>query len=1082
MTNLTDTGNSVGGLDVADGPDVAGIEDIIDAMELCDEHEVPYDGLENIEDFIERLRLHFTKQRFSESRKKQIEKNMLLAGKDDANRRKKLTSVMTDMMSIIHKQGPNMVPRRDSQLVEGLLRTEGTSDNLADDCRAYIDDLETGECVMIVAGETSAGKSSVLNLLFEDDILPVFNNSSTSTITIIRYHRRKHARILYKSDKPDTEFDLDEEGLKKLHAIAFMKSASERENHNIKEVQVYLPLPLLQSGLVFVDTPGIGENEFLELELTNFIKNNTILGFMYIIKTDNAGGVQEDRLLGLLKIVLEMQRSDESSKHRHIKFDPKSALFVCNRVDLVEKTELDKVKANAIDKLSKCWPNFDESQVVFFSTEKALRDVNADNDYINDNYKQFLDNLKNLFISSLERRIKQSFKWIENVLKRTIHHLKTVVRRLDLSDMDLKDKSEIAREKLAKLRCKSESVLEELKAKLDVQSKEMCSELREYLLSEQCKNKLTREWSAGQLPTVDAGLGDWQWIRMRIHEAFYDRIIECVEDWNEDERKIESLEEELSFGMKIELQLLEEDLAEIEKQIHCDSSSASSDDLSNLSKNRMSRRRTLPRISQIRTKYLLSEPKMPLKLAGRIIKPFQMLMSPIKNKMKVNEYKDDPVKMAKKTAKDMYDQLLNDSNQSTSGLTHLAEYLLERPREYIEAVERQVPAMILANQLLVNRLEESIETERLHQAEYEEMMTSTEALKRALMEYGEGYIFVADFSRGELQIQQMPSEGGEAVSVAFNVTDFLRGSSGDLDVCRRRDIRGLWTVTYSGSLFRNSLERPVAIKVYLPSSGVEFTYAEVAKLRCLTRRGANIAEFLGIHNAETITPAFVYEGDLKSVRRSLSAFCNKRESVPEILIETACGLEYLHTKGLVHMELSQDTVTMDEAGNVQLTGACLPRFAKLPFDTERIDTGDFVYLAPEVLRGDKYEVFADVYSFGLFILELAQVEMPVVFREQRKMTLCDFIRTVDPEKMLNLEEVVEVFTNNTRALILNCLEIDKDNRPLMSEVIEYTSFIKNEKDALAKLPTRRSRARPIKRPSLDKAKELKGKYESSTYL
>lgn len=32
----------------------------------------------------------------------------------------------------------------------------------------------------------------------------------------------------------------------KLQSIAFMKSAAERENHNIKEVQVYLPLPLLQ--------------------------------------------------------------------------------------------------------------------------------------------------------------------------------------------------------------------------------------------------------------------------------------------------------------------------------------------------------------------------------------------------------------------------------------------------------------------------------------------------------------------------------------------------------------------------------------------------------------------------------------------------------------------------------------------------------------------------------------------------------------------------------------------------------------------------------------------------------------------
>lgn len=44
-------------------------------------------------------------------------------------------------------------------------------------------------------------------------------------------------------------FDLDATGLEKLHSIAFMKSASERENHNIKEVQVFLPLALLQVSL-----------------------------------------------------------------------------------------------------------------------------------------------------------------------------------------------------------------------------------------------------------------------------------------------------------------------------------------------------------------------------------------------------------------------------------------------------------------------------------------------------------------------------------------------------------------------------------------------------------------------------------------------------------------------------------------------------------------------------------------------------------------------------------------------------------------------------------------------------------------
>lgn len=62
------------------------------------------------------------------------------------------------------------------------------------------------------------------------------------------------------------------------------------------------------------------------------------------------------------------------------------------------------------DKLSACWPNFDESQVVFFSTDRAKQDIKADKDYINDSYKKLLDAIKNLYISALEKRIKVSYK------------------------------------------------------------------------------------------------------------------------------------------------------------------------------------------------------------------------------------------------------------------------------------------------------------------------------------------------------------------------------------------------------------------------------------------------------------------------------------------------------------------------------------------------------------------------------------------------------------------------------------------------------------------------------------------------
>lgn len=47
---------------------------------------------------------------------------------------------------------------------------------------------------------------------------------------------------------------------------------------------------------MLADTPGIGENEFLETYLMDFISNNEILGFIYIIFSDAAGGVQQDRV------------------------------------------------------------------------------------------------------------------------------------------------------------------------------------------------------------------------------------------------------------------------------------------------------------------------------------------------------------------------------------------------------------------------------------------------------------------------------------------------------------------------------------------------------------------------------------------------------------------------------------------------------------------------------------------------------------------------------------------------------------------------------------------------------------------
>ena len=84
--------------------------------------------------------------------------------------------------------------------------------------------------------------------------------------------------------------------------------------------------------------------------------------------------------------------------------------FVCNRFDAIPERERSDVKERILEKLGKCWPDFDESSVVFMSTKNALRDIEAHPDYINDDFKALLDGLKKLFGISMDRRIRSSYK------------------------------------------------------------------------------------------------------------------------------------------------------------------------------------------------------------------------------------------------------------------------------------------------------------------------------------------------------------------------------------------------------------------------------------------------------------------------------------------------------------------------------------------------------------------------------------------------------------------------------------------------------------------------------------------------
>ena len=131
---------------------------------------------------------------------------------------------------------------------------------------------------------------------------------------------------------------------------------------------------------------------------------------------------------------------------------------------------------------------------------------------------------------------------------------------------------------------------------------------------------------------------------------------------------------------------------------------------------------------------------------------------------------------------------------------------------------------------------------------------------------------------------------------------------------------------------------------------------------------------------------------------------------------------------------------VNEQGDVCATGACLPRKATLPYDTN-VPVAEFVYLAPEVLSGELYLAAADHYGFGILLMEL--VLQKSVFRTEKKSMFKEFQEKINqngPEAMLLKGLVPFSLTEEALTLVKKCLHKDGRSPDLAAEVKAIHEF------------------------------------------
>mmetsp|Transcript_20407 Transcript_20407/g.21075 ORF Transcript_20407/g.21075 Transcript_20407/m.21075 type:complete len:594 (+) Transcript_20407:55-1836(+) len=173
--------------------------------------------------------------------------------------------------------------------------------------------------------------------------------------------------------------------------------------------------------------------------------------------------------------------------------------------------------------------------------------------------------------------------------------------------------------------------------------------------------------------------------------------------------------------------------------------------------------------------------------------------------------------------------------------------------------------------------------------------------------------------------------------------------------------------------------------------------------------------------------------DTNNNNASLLKLINTPEQLIHIALDIANSIKHLHSLNVIHRDIKPANIMFDSNGKPKLFDYSLACFIDNEEDLKP-ETGSYRYMAPEIIKHEKYGLSADVYSFGIFLWELYFKTIPHQGLTSIEVAYCVAKSNLRPS-------LPEGMNSYLRAIMTTCWHPNPESRPNFRDICKRLSSI-----------------------------------------